>query len=177
MFTDTGAKLSFEAVLGKYQNLAYSIANEYRNRGVPMEDLKQESLLGLYKAYERFEPERETKFSTYAVFWIKKQVLEALKQEGGMNAKTEQLCETQAAGLVATQTSTDEAGDFKLPPDMPVLEQNILRLSYAGDLSLKEIAARLNISVEKAKQHKQKALRRLRIMHIHENSMSAKNSE
>ncbi len=171
MFSDINAMPSFEAVLGKYQNLAYSIANEYRNRGVPLEDLKQESLLGLYLAYERFDPARETKFSTYATFWIKKQVLEALKQESELNGKTDQLGELQAAGLVAQEASTDVADDLKLPPNMPSLEQDILRLSFASDMSLKEIATRLKISVERAKQHKQKALRRMRSLHSQANSI------
>jgi RNA polymerase primary sigma factor len=54
------------------------IAAEYRSLGVPFEDLLNEGNLGLIEAAKRFDIERETKFITYAVWWIRKTILRAI---------------------------------------------------------------------------------------------------
>ena len=56
------------------------IACEYRNLGLPLEDLLNEGNLGLLKAAERFDAERGNKFITFAVWWIRKSILGALNQ-------------------------------------------------------------------------------------------------
>jgi RNA polymerase primary sigma factor len=63
-----------EANLG----LVRAIATRYRGRGVPLEDLVQEGTVGLVRAVERFDHRRATKFSTYAVWWIRRSVLDAI---------------------------------------------------------------------------------------------------
>ncbi len=61
-------------------NLAFvvRIAREYRNLGVPFEDLLEEGNLGLLEAARRFDGARGTRFITYASWWIRKAILEAL---------------------------------------------------------------------------------------------------
>ena len=54
--------------------LAISIAKKYQNRGCDLEDLIQESSIGLMKAVDRFDWRRGFKFSTYACWWIKQAV-------------------------------------------------------------------------------------------------------
>ena len=54
--------------------LAISIAKKYYKSGCPMEDLIQESNIGLMKAVERFDWRKGFKFSTYASWWIKQSV-------------------------------------------------------------------------------------------------------
>jgi RNA polymerase primary sigma factor len=51
--------------------LAISIAKQFQNKGCDLEDLIQESSLGLIKAVDRFDWRRGFKFSTYACWWIK----------------------------------------------------------------------------------------------------------
>jgi RNA polymerase sigma factor (sigma-70 family) len=156
-------KLSFEELLEQYKKLVYSIAKSYRNSNIPQEDLIQEGLLGLYKAREHYDSQKETKFSTYAVFWIKKQMLEAISRENGISGITDELHEDHENTLIAPEQPEECCEDtLKLPGNMPALEQTILRLSFSKHMCLKEIAKLLNISVERVKQHKQKALRRLR---------------
>ena len=43
----------------------------FRNYGLPVADLIQEGCIGLLQAAGRFEPEREVRFSTYAIWWIR----------------------------------------------------------------------------------------------------------
>tara|TARA_Y100000310_G_scaffold345245_1_gene463081 strand:+ start:2905 stop:3687 length:783 start_codon:yes stop_codon:yes gene_type:complete len=54
--------------------LAISIAKKYQNKGCDLEDLIQESNIGLIKAVERFDWRRGFKFSTYACWWIRQAV-------------------------------------------------------------------------------------------------------
>ena len=58
--------------------LVNAVARTYRGRSVPFDDLVQEGTVGLVKAVERFDPGREVKFSTYAVWWIRRSILDAL---------------------------------------------------------------------------------------------------
>ncbi len=55
-----------------------SYAKRYRNLGVPFLDLIHEGNLGLMEAARRFDPERNVKFITYAVWWIRQAVMHAL---------------------------------------------------------------------------------------------------
>ena len=55
-----------------YMRLAISVAAKFKRYGAPMNDLTQEAALGLMKAAEKFDPDRGVRFSTYAVWWIKR---------------------------------------------------------------------------------------------------------
>lgn len=58
--------------------LVVSVAKAYVNRGLSLMDLIEEGNLGLLKAVQEFDPKRETRFSTYATWWIKQAVRRAL---------------------------------------------------------------------------------------------------
>lgn len=58
--------------------LVVAVARPYRGRGVPFADLVQEGTVGLVQAVERFDHRRGGKFSTYAVWWIRRAILDAL---------------------------------------------------------------------------------------------------
>lgn len=54
-----------------HMRLVISIASKFRNYGLPLGDLIQEGHIGLMEAANRFEPERENRFSTYATWWVR----------------------------------------------------------------------------------------------------------
>ena len=58
--------------------LVYAVAQRYRGRGVPLEDLVQEGAIGLVRAAEKFDHRRGLRFSTYAVWWIRRSIMDAL---------------------------------------------------------------------------------------------------
>jgi RNA polymerase primary sigma factor len=60
------------------------VAKEYRNMGLPFEDLLNEGNLGLIQAAHRYDPDRGAKFITFAIWWIRKAILEALGDRGSL---------------------------------------------------------------------------------------------
>jgi RNA polymerase primary sigma factor len=58
--------------------LVHAVAGPYRGSSVPFADLVQEGTIGLIRAVERFDHRREVKFSTYAVWWIRRSILDAI---------------------------------------------------------------------------------------------------
>ena len=58
--------------------LVVNIARAYANKGLPLQDLIEEGNLGLLRAVEGFDPDMDTRFSTYASYWIKQSIKRAL---------------------------------------------------------------------------------------------------
>tara|TARA_Y100000310_G_C20632130_1_gene789209 strand:+ start:627 stop:1436 length:810 start_codon:yes stop_codon:yes gene_type:complete len=71
---EKGDKRARDHMIQANLRLAISIAKKYQNRGCDLEDLIQESSIGLMKAVDRFDWRRGFKFSTYACWWIKQAV-------------------------------------------------------------------------------------------------------
>ncbi len=59
---------------------AFTVAVKYASTGFPILDLIQQANLGLMTAVDRYNPHRGTKFSTYAVFWIRSSILAYIKE-------------------------------------------------------------------------------------------------
>jgi RNA polymerase sigma-32 factor len=62
---------ALQKLMSAYLRLVISMASKYRHYGLPANDLVQEGCLGLIQAADRFEPERDIRFSTYASWWIR----------------------------------------------------------------------------------------------------------
>jgi RNA polymerase primary sigma factor len=70
--------LARELLVRSNLRLVVNIAKKYGGRGIPLGDLIEEGNLGLIKAVDYFDPDRGTRFSTYAAWWIKQSIKRAL---------------------------------------------------------------------------------------------------
>ena len=64
----------------KYEKLVCKIASRYSHHS-NFEDLKQVGMMGLLKAVDNYQPNCNTKFSTYAFLWIRGEILEYLRND------------------------------------------------------------------------------------------------
>lgn len=67
-------------------NLSFvaKVASEFRYLGMPFEDLLNEGNVGLIEAARRFDASRDTKFISYAIWWIRKAILKALSEQANV---------------------------------------------------------------------------------------------
>ncbi|MDI3504033.1 MAG: hypothetical protein PWP64_969 [Candidatus Cloacimonadota bacterium] len=150
-----------EELVREYYPLVVNIAKKYPH--LHQEDLIQEGMIGLLTAWRRFDPEKGSKFSTYAYYYIKKQILAAIKKE---NPGLYQHLSQDSALAPDTAADIQEHGQsaLQLPPNMPELEKRILHYSFGEELSLQQVAKKIGIRVEKVRYLKDRALRRLRVL-------------
>lgn len=73
-----GNKASRDRMVRANLRLVVNIARAYTGKGLPLQDLIEEGNLGLLRAVEGFDPEMNTRFSTYASYWIKQSIKRAL---------------------------------------------------------------------------------------------------
>jgi len=67
------------------RNLKYvvTVANKYRGCGLSLQDLIEEGNIGMIQAAKRFDGERNVKFITYAVWWIRQAIMHSLAEQSG----------------------------------------------------------------------------------------------
>ena len=79
-----GDKNALTRMIEANLRLVVKIAQDYVGRGLTLDDLIGEGNVGLIRAAERFEPRFGTRFSTYASFWIKQSIRQALSNSTAM---------------------------------------------------------------------------------------------
>jgi RNA polymerase primary sigma factor len=77
-----GDKAARDHMVRANLRLVVSVAQQYSSRGLSLPDLIEEGNLGLLNAVSRFDPSRNTRFSTYATFWIKQAIRQGLIKTG-----------------------------------------------------------------------------------------------
>jgi RNA polymerase primary sigma factor len=75
---EQGNKESRDRMVRANLRLVVNIARAYTGKGLPLQDLIEEGNLGLLRAVEGFDPAMNTRFSTYASYWIKQSIKRAL---------------------------------------------------------------------------------------------------
>ena len=78
----TGDRKALEKLTKANLRFVVSVAKQYQNQGLSLPDLINEGNIGLLKAAEKFDETRGFKFISYAVWWIRQSILQAIAEQG-----------------------------------------------------------------------------------------------
>lgn len=79
-----GDQQAINTILTANLKFVVKVASRYQNRGLTLGELISEGNQGLIKAIQKFEPERDNKFISYAVWWIKQKIISALTDKNNL---------------------------------------------------------------------------------------------
>src|SRR4026209_1450942 len=131
-----GDHIALEKLTKANLRFVVSVAKQYQNQGLSLGDLINEGNLGLIKAAQRFDETRGFKFISYAVWWIRQSILQALAEQ------------SRIVRLPLNKVGLTD----RIQKAFPTLEQQFERepsaeeLAEMLDMDLEEVSATLGIS-------------------------------
>lgn len=125
-----------ERMINANLRLVVTIARDYVNFGLPLVDLISEGNIGLMKAIDRFDPEKAVKLSTYAIWWIKRAIKNALANQSKtirLPAKTiEKITRMRRVSVQMGNELGREPTEDELGEELGIATEKVARLRSVG---------------------------------------------
>lgn len=152
-----------------------NIAKGYRERGVPFADLISEGNLGLIHAANKFDPNKDIRFISYAVWWIRCYINDFIEEQGFVNEvstdeykdyqyREDQINEEFEENLNNLNDRKSTVADLLIC--LKEREKKIVQMSFGlngeKEMTLDEISKITELSVERVRQIKDDAIMKLK---------------
>jgi len=135
-----GDQIALKRLVNANLRFVVSVSKQYQNQGLSLPDLINEGNLGLIKAAQRFDETRGFKFISYAVWWIRQSILQALAEQSRI-----------------VRLPLNKIGSInKINKTSAILEQDLGRTPTHS-----EIADKLDISIKEVKETLRNASRQV----------------
>ena len=174
-----------EALIKANLKFVPTVAKQFKGCGLPFADIVEEGNIGLIKAIDRFNPDKDNKVISYAVWWIRKCIMEAIEKKGMIEAENiddfnnqKDDKEDKDISETITQCCKNDFDEIEETPidtkyiinelfeGVPEREQCIISdyfgLNGEKPKTLDEIGADFNLTKERVRQLNEKALKKMR---------------
>ncbi len=133
-----GDKAALDKLTKANLRFVVSVAKQYQNQGLTLPDLINEGNLGLIKAAQKFDESRGFKFISYAVWWIRQSIMQALAEQ----ARIVRL-PLNKVGLTnrISKAFTQLEQEFERTPTAE-------EIAFFLDMELEEVAATMNVAAK-----------------------------
>ena len=128
---EDGDRRAADALVQSHLRLVVKIARQYRHHGVALDDLISEGQIGLLLAVQRFDPAREKRLMTYAIFWIRAHVQRHVAKTRSIVGRSRA---TQSAKLRRAPNPHPETFPCDVSLDEPIRQDaHVLRVDALAD--------------------------------------------
>jgi len=154
----------YEKIVNRYQQKLRRLAGFYFRDDLAVEDIVQETLVGVYKNLGKFKADK--KFAVWLFVIARNKVMDELRRRRKLLPLFENIPvkEEEVFGI-------EEADRIKLQNGLnklPTKQNQAIRLYYFADLSYQEISRRLKLPVNTIRSHLKRGKERLKTLFIHE---------
>lgn len=141
-----GDRLARDQMIRSNLRLVVNIARQYVGRGIAFQDIVEEGNIGLLKAADRFDPEKDFKFSTYATWWIKQSIRRSLLNTSRTIRIPAYVVEMIAKWKTASSRLTQKLGrhpvvsevakEMDMPPEGIEMLKKAINTSYSSNIPI-----------------------------------------
>jgi RNA polymerase primary sigma factor len=141
-----GDKEALDRLIQANLKFVVKIATRYQNRGLSLSELISEGNIGLIKAIEKFDPTKDIKLISYAIWWIKQRIMLAVSEKNSLirvpMGKSSQANKLKAVSDRIFAVTGQSPSDSELSEIMEIDEKTIdqLRSNVIDTLSIDELS-------------------------------------